>query len=255
MNQQTAQTLNRINRDFYHQCAEEFSATRQNPWRGWKQLVEHIHSLGDLPRELSVLDVGCGNGRFARYLSEATIEFSYVGVDISTRALDHARSHIPEMIPAELVQHDLLADKILPPRARRPFSLIVAFGLLHHVPGYERRRAILSELAQRLDYQGILAVSIWQFGRFDRFKNKVVSWDDLNSQTGISIDSSQLEPGDCILSWGADPPAYRYCHFIDSQEADNLSSSLPLEPIDSYCADGVSNDLNKYYLFRRSAMR
>ncbi len=252
MDQQTAQALNRINRDFYHQCAEEFSATRQNPWKGWKRLVAHIQSRGGRPRELSVLDVGCGNGRFARYLSETAIEFSYVGVDISTRALDYARSHIPERISAELVQHDLLTEETLPPQARRPFSLIVAFGLFHHLPGYERRQALLAELAQRLDHQGILAVSIWQVGRFDRFRNKIVSWDDLESHTGLSIDSSQLEPGDYILSWGADPPSYRYCHFIDSKEASRLSSSLPLEHLDSYSADGFSNSLNKYYLFRRS---
>ncbi len=252
MDRQTAQTLNRINQDFYHQCADEFSATRQNPWKGWTRLLAHIQSSGGYHRELSVLDVGCGNGRFARYLSEAAIEFSYVGVDISTRALDVARNHIPESISAELVPHDLLTEEILPPRARRPFSLIVAFGLLHHLPGYDRRRALLRELAQRLDHQGILAVSIWQFGRFDRFKNKMVSWDELESRTGLSIDSSQLEPGDCILSWGAEPPAYRYCHFIDSKEAGRLSSSLPLEQLDSYSADGSTNNLNKYYLFRRS---
>ncbi len=252
MDQQTAQTLNRINQDFYHQCADEFSATRQHPWKGWTRLLAHIQSSRDHDRELSVLDVGCGNGRFARYLSEAAIQFSYVGVDISTRALDVARNQIPDSISAELVTHDLTTEAILPPRARGPFSLIVAFGLLHHLPGYDRRRALLRELAQRLDHQGILAVSIWQFGRFDRFRNKMVSWDELESRTGLSIDSSQLEPGDCILSWGAEPPAYRYCHFIDSKEAGRLSSSLPLEQFDSYSADGFTNSLNEYYLFRRS---
>lgn len=252
MDQHTAQTLNRINRDFYHHCAEDFSATRQNPWKGWERLVEHIRSRGARPRELDVLDVGCGNGRFAHYLGETAVQFSYLGIDNSTRALDHARSRIPEGISAALVQHDLLAEEILPRAAHRPFSLIVAFGLLHHVPSYGRRLAILEELAQRLDYQGILAVSIWQFGRFDRFKNKIVSWDELASQTGVVIDTTQLEPGDHILSWGADPPSYRYCHFIDASEAGRLSSSLPLEHLDVYSADGFSNSLNQYYLFRRS---
>jgi SAM-dependent methyltransferase len=252
MNRQTAQTLNRINQDFYHHCAEDFSATRQSPWKGWERLVEHIRSRSGRLRQLAVLDVGCGNGRFAHYLGETSIAFDYIGIDISTRALDYARSRIPEGISTELIQHDLLAEEILPREARRPFSLIVAFGLLHHVPGYARRQAILAELAQRLDYQGILAVSIWQFGRFDRFKNKIVPWDEFASRSGVSIDTSQLDPGDYILSWGADPPAHRYCHFIDSEEAGRLAASLPLEHLDAYDADGFSNSLNRYYLFRRS---
>jgi SAM-dependent methyltransferase len=247
MNSRTVAELNAINRAFYHHQAEDFSSTRQSPWRGWARLRE---SMRDRTGELSVLDVGCGNGRFAHYLSKHYPEtFSYVGVDVSSRALDYARRTIPEMVSAEWIQHDVVADPgFLPPEARRPFSLVTAFGLLHHVPGSHLRRALLAELAGRLDPQGILALSVWQFGRFERFKKKIVPWEELEARTGTKVDTSQLEPGDYILTWGADPPAYRYCHFTDAEEAKELVALLPLECVDSYEADGETGNLNRYYI-------
>jgi SAM-dependent methyltransferase len=252
MNQRTVAALNAINREFYHHRAEDFSSTRQSPWRGWARLLEQMKDRFDGDEEISVLDVGCGNGRFARYLSDHYPHtFAYMGIDISSRALGYARDSIPDAVPAELLEHDIVSgqgDSILPPEANRTFSLVVAFGLLHHVPGAHIRRDLLAALSQRLDHQGILALSIWQFGGFERFRRKIVPWEELEAKTGADLDLSQLEPGDYILSWGADPPAYRYCHFMAPQEAGTLLASLPLKAIDSYEADGSTDNMNRYYL-------
>jgi tRNA (uracil-5-)-methyltransferase TRM9 len=252
MNAQTVAELNAINRMFYHRQAEAFSSTRRSPWKGWERLLESMTHRFPHDEVISVLDVGCGNGRFARYLSEQYLQsFSYVGVDVSSRALDHARRSMPDTVSAEWIQHDIVADPpktSLPPEARRPFSLVAVFGLLHHVPGSHLRRSLVAECARVLTSQGILALSVWQFGRFDRFKRKIVPWAELEAKTGIKVDRSQLEPGDHILTWGADPPAYRYCHFLDAGETHELVNSLPLQCIDSYDADGETGDLNRYYL-------
>ncbi len=140
------------------------------------------------------------------------------------------------------------AERYLPSAARRPFSLIVAFGLFHHVPGYDERLGLLAELGRRLDHQGILAISFWQFARFERFKKKMVSWKDFQEATGVSVDPSDLEPGDTILTWGSNPPAFRYCHFMDPKEISRLLASQPLEIVADYRADGAAGNLNHYYL-------
>ena len=54
MDRATILALNQINRNFYTQRAEEFSATRRRPWRGWLQLLPYIGER----ETLSVLDVG-----------------------------------------------------------------------------------------------------------------------------------------------------------------------------------------------------
>jgi SAM-dependent methyltransferase len=253
MNQETVSFLNDINRHFYHHHAEEFGATRRSPWRGWARLVEHLNRLA-LPAELSVLDVGCGNGRFALYLREHYSKpFTYIGMDVSAKALEAARAQLPNKSQFTLIEHDLVAgEQILPSQAPDAFSLIVVFGLLHHIPGHDRRQALLAELARRLDYQGILAISIWQFGRFERFQKKIIPWGDLQTRTGVEIDPSQLEPGDTLLSWGTEPAACRYCHFMDSEEATRLVSTLPLDCFDTFSADGATHNLNQYYLMRCS---
>jgi SAM-dependent methyltransferase len=253
MNRTTVLTLNEVNRDFYRRRSDEFGATRQSPWEGWLRLMELVqrHPAGSTAR--SLLDVGCGNGRFARFLKEHhSRPFSYTGVDASTGALQTARSRLAGLVPMTLLRHDVVAEEeILPPEARRPFSLVVAFGLLHHVPSHARRRELLIELARRVELQGILAISIWQFGRFERFRKKIVPWEVFTRTSGIPIDTSQLETRDHILTWGSPPFAHRYCHFIDREEASRLLSSLPLEMVDSFSADGKTGNLNRYYVLRK----
>ena len=80
MNPSTARALNRINRRFYAEIADAFSATRRDPWPGWKRAVDKLQpTSGRGPR---VLDLGCGNGRFASYLeTEWGPDFDYRGID------------------------------------------------------------------------------------------------------------------------------------------------------------------------------
>ena len=244
MDRATILALNQINRDFYTQRAEEFSATRRRPWRGWLRLLPYIGER----ETLSVLDVGCGNGRFAVFLGELLESpFSYLGIECSATALEHARAKLSGLPSITLEEHDVMArlDDL-----SGSFSLITLFGFLHHVPGFDTRRSLLIELGRLLEPDGILAFSVWQFGRFERFRKKLIPWNTFLANTGIEVDRSQLEPGDHILSWGDTEPAYRYCHFTDSDETSRLVSSLPLECFDVFSADGRMNDLNQYFLLK-----
>jgi SAM-dependent methyltransferase len=249
----TILALNAINRDFYARRAEEFSATRGGPWRGWLRLLEPLQACEE---PLSVLDVGCGNGRFGVFLRESLERpFRYVGIESSTAALEHARESLSGMPAVTLLEHDVTTsfnDPPVLPGLPGDFSLVALFGFLHHVPGYETRRALLIELAGHLGRKGLLVFSVWQFGRFERFRKKMVPWKDFLASTGIRIDLEQLEAGDHILSWGDAEPAYRFCHFMDSEETGRLVSSLGLECCDVFSADGHTQDLNRYFVFRNT---
>ena len=85
MNEPTRQQLIAINYEFYTRYAESFSSTRDHPWPGWVRVLDGIDS-----EPLRVLDVGCGNGRLARFLQGAR-ETRYVGIDTSAELIDFAR--------------------------------------------------------------------------------------------------------------------------------------------------------------------
>ena len=67
MNPRTRLALNAINRGFYSAEASSasFSKTRDHPWPGW----ERAWSATQDAARRSVLDAGCGNGRFAEFLA------------------------------------------------------------------------------------------------------------------------------------------------------------------------------------------
>ncbi|MGA3324794.1 MAG: class I SAM-dependent methyltransferase [Terriglobia bacterium] len=72
-----------------------------------------------------VLDVGCGPGRLLAFLPDV----SYVGIDASASYLATARARFPQ---SRFEQLDLEGDCSTFPD--RDFDLIVAIGILHHLP-------------------------------------------------------------------------------------------------------------------------
>ena len=210
--------------------------------------------MGDGVREspLEVLDVGCGNGRFAAFLEARGIPFRYLGIDASAPLLEHARAR---RLPPELATWrcaDFLeqpADSSLP--ARR-FGLVVLFGVLHHVPGRDRRLALLRALARRLQPDGLLALTAWQFEAFRRFRDRLLSWQAFNERAPEPVDLAQLERGDHLLPWGRGH-GVRFCHFAHDVEMEGLLKQAGLDPVDRYRDDGRSRDLNRYFVVRAGA--
>lgn len=251
MKAETVAALNEINRRFYHHRASEFSATRERPWAGWSELFELL-SLPDDPR---VLDLGCGNGRFARFLLERLEKsFSYLGIDQSPLALEEASRRLGGRERFLFAAHDFVSsEEPLPPElARRSFDLITLFGVMHHIPGRRRRRKLLESLSRNLASRGFLAYAIWRFADHERFRRKLVPWSELEKQIELPIDLSDLEPGDYLMTWGGGAsggrPALRYCHALSDEEekelvsASSLSLAAKLDP---------SSEPNRYYLLRK----
>lgn len=240
MDAATAHQLNAINRAFYEAVALDFDATRGSAWPGWLHLLPWLPSLDDGP--LAVLDVGCGNGRFATFLADHLPgPLSYHGLDNSRPLLQAADSRLAgrPTLHARLDAHDVLHDPL--PDAR--YHLIVAFGLLHHVPGWANRAALVQRMAARLAPGGVLAFTAWRFLEIDRLRERLLPWpDDL---------AGRVEPGDHLLDWRRGVVARRYCHHIDEAEQDALVAQTGLVQIARYRADGHQGTANAYSVLRR----
>jgi SAM-dependent methyltransferase len=255
MNEQTVRSLNAINRAFYTANAAEFDRSRSAPWPGWARLLPHVQQICGEPAEaaLRVLDVGCGNARFGAFLADQLPaarlppgEIHYCGIDSSPPLVSRASERALPFTSVEFRQTDFVETESDLPKG--PFSLIGLFGILHHVPGHDRRRDLLRRLGERLTPGGILALTTWQFEAFARFQNRLTPWDEYNQTAADPIDTAQLEPGDHLLPWGDEGSAHRYCHFTSEDDTRKLLESLSFEIIESYAADGREENLNRYFI-------
>ena len=262
MDPQTRLALNAINREFYaaEESAAGFSATRDHPWPGWERVWREVRRNAPTDRALSVLDAGCGNGRFAAFLAERSPEtIHYVGIDASQPLLKIAAQRAQPLARARFICSDLTDDPPGATTAKASFDSVVLFGVLHHIPGFEARAALLAALAELVTAGGLLAFTLWRFGApslWPRFQSRVLPWRDYNRRAATPLDLAQLEAGDHLLRWGDNPDSndapLRYCHYVDDAERDALLATLPLENVEHYVQDGRSNDLNQYVVLRSS---
>ncbi len=253
MKSETRDRLRAISRRFYEERAAPFDASRDHPWPGWGRVLEHIGPwLG--PRHWRVLDVACGNGRFARFLAEhAGRTLDYTGIDASRSLVETARGELHAIAAAGAIgEWSVERADVLEAADRRPFAalhfdLVVAFGLTHHLPGRASRAATVEWLADRVGPGGWLALTAWQFADRPRFADRLLPWSVLGPEW--AIDTDQLEPGDHLLRFQDSADAPRYCHHSSESELADWIRILrdrgfgaPLR----FEEDGRSHDLNRY---------
>lgn len=253
---------------FYRSQAASFSATRSRPWEGWRQIArlaqtELVTRALIEGRALRVLDVGCGNLRFERYLREALPhdDLAFTALD----CCDGLIGTVPDGV--EFVHRDVLASLMdamegdgappwAPGRDGAPLAdLTVCFGFMHHVPGASLRAALLEALLRSTRPGGIVACSYWRFMDDERLARKVAETEGrLGGAPSLrALDRAELEDGDHFLGWQDDGGAVRYCHHVDEPELDGLVHHLatPVEELMRFDADGGSGRLNRYSVLRR----
>src|SRR5438046_10676647 len=95
------QRLNEINRIFYRATADRFEALLHNSWPGWQPLIPYLRP------SMSILDIGCGNGRFGKFaIRYAGNVIRYHGVDNNARLLEYAHNLLVDINP-RLEQRDV----------------------------------------------------------------------------------------------------------------------------------------------------
>lgn len=241
LHRKTQLSLNQINEQFYRQFAGEFSSTRGSYWQGWNR-IRGLHAGS------RILDLGCGNGRFCSFVEEAASgsQRKYVGTDQSLALLAGAKMRYPE---ACFVCHDLLTATPSALFEPESFDLVVAFGVMHHIPGFSERCKMLQNAGGLLRSGGALICTFWQFELDPRFDARRQDW----NASPVEIDTDELETGDHLLRWGgsADPAAVRYCHFTSHDEVLRLADASGMRLDEVFFDDGKTRKLNLYGTFSR----
>jgi SAM-dependent methyltransferase len=228
MNPHTLQALNQLNYQFYQSIGPNFDQTRQEAWRGWQKLGQHLQDHLP-PGPLRLLDVGCGNGRFGAFLARPGWQLDYTGVDFNPYLLARAEDALKAMgLAPRLQEADLLSYE-----PQGPYDLIVIFGVLHHIPSFAARQALLARLFAQLRPGGLLALTHWAFYEHEGLRKRIIPWD--SPQVPAALQGLDLEPGDYLLDWRGPVRALRYCHYVDEAEQARSLNAWPL--ITSFAAD------------------
>lgn len=248
-----------LNHQFYQTFALQFSMTRRRIQPGIRRVIEQ------LPQELHVLDLGCGNGTFFRELERRGHTGLYVGLDFSRDLLTEAQT--PEQpnrwassvqdgiddqpISAAHCLHSIFFQVDLATRGwsdaiyGAPFTLACAFAVLHHIPGEDLRRGLLREVHQLLVPGGRFIHSEWQFLKSPRFQARIQPWEV------FGLNESQVEPGDYLLDWRYGEQGYRYVHYFEMDELAALADMTGFRVVDSYQSDGEGSRLGLYQVWER----
>ncbi len=221
--------LQQLSSEFYQHHAASFDDTRQAPWPSWQRLLSRAI---DAKAPKSILDLGCGNGRFAAFLDDSGIDGEYTGVDAELQLIERAK----DRYPAKRFVHASIDDYLA--AGAKQFDLVVAFGLFHHLPGAEYRAEVLGQIADHLSPEGVACVSLWQPTKLRNFEAKAF--------TGPS--PVTLEPGDHLLGWQGDFGALRYCHDFSDNEIETLLSDLALRFSLVIRFQGSGSDATNHYV-------
>jgi tRNA (uracil-5-)-methyltransferase TRM9 len=238
VNSSTAAYLIEINREFYSRFGDSFSATRQRIQPG----VRHI--LESLTGDESILDLGCGNGEFARELAKRGHRGTYLGVDFSLPLLQAAELQ-PSGFPARFMEVDLTKPSVVREKLSEigNWSVVTAFAALHHIPSTELRLEILRVVHQMLNKDGRFIHSNWQFLNSEKLKARIQPWG------AVDIPAADLDPGDYLLDWRSGGKGLRYVHHFDEKELLELAKASQFRVVDTFYSDGDTGNLGLYQIW------
>ena len=244
MRAEVVEKLLELNQAFYDGQAASFAASRKQPQPGFEKI------LACLPQPCrALLDVGCGEGRFGRFVQTHQPVHRYVGVDFSTELLAIAHSQVcsadfsrpsatAEIATINFYQRDMTQPDFLAGLGR--FNVVVCLAALHHVPGKQNRVRLVREMAGSLAENGRLILSTWQFMNSERQRRKVRDWSE------IGVYAADVEANDYLLSWQRGGFSYRYACMIDETETAELARVCDLEILCQFRSDGKEGNLSLY---------
>jgi SAM-dependent methyltransferase len=239
MDSATVTRLIELNREFYTRFGDSFSATRHRIQPGVRRVLETLRGDED------ILDLGCGNGWFARELARRGHRGSYLGLDFSLPLLQEAESQ-PGQFPVRFVEVDLTKLSVVSDQlsVADRWSLITAFAVLHHIPSYETRLNVIRTVHQLLKPDGLFIHSNWQFLNSEKLKARIQPWEV------VSVSGSDVDAGDYLLDWRSGGKGLRYIHHFSEGELWEMAKISGFQVRETFYSDGETGDLGLYQIWR-----
>jgi SAM-dependent methyltransferase len=240
----SAEKLLRLNRQFYQTFALQFSATRMRLQPGVRRILDSLEGEAD------ILDLGCGNGELARELGRRGHRGAYIGIDQSPELLREAEKAPLEPLRATFVLADLdnpdWAENIRwlgASRVKFQPDVILAFAVLHHLPGEGLRMQVLHNARGCLAPGGTFIHSEWQFLNSPHWRERIQPWEL------IGLEAGEVEAGDALLDWRGGGHGLRYVHHFSEEELRRLAEGSGFQVIETFYSDGEGGRLGLYQVW------
>lgn len=244
MTPQIIRRLNQLNQQFYQTISEDFSQSRAYPWAGWEKLLPFIEKLGQQNGgKITVLDIGCGNGRFGVYLREKLphVQIHYMGLDQDPTLLKLTQQKLQNLDTVQLMEMDIV-EQLLAGQAlsTHTYDLVVCFGVLHHIPSNQLRQKLFQSVESLLKPDGVFVCTAWQFLDDNNLGQRAFKPEH------FELSPEELEKGDYLLPWKNHTSITRYAHWVDAYEMSALLAATALREQMTFVADGHDARLNLY---------
>jgi tRNA (uracil-5-)-methyltransferase TRM9 len=254
MDLDTIRRLLDLNQEFYQTFALQFSTTRQRLQPGVLRILESLQPT-DRPSlrsglslrsrvPLRLLDLGCGNGELARQLAGRGYQGEYVGLDASPQLLQMASDSVSGRSGFTFLKRDLADpnwDLHLPFSS---YDRILAFAVLHHLPGDLLRRSVLEKVRALLPTEGQFIHSEWQILDSPRLRSRLQPW----HRAGLS--EVQVGKGDYLIDWRLGGTGLRYVHVFSQEELEQLALETGFEVVETFLSDGEGGRLGLYQIWK-----
>ncbi|MDD5749682.1 MAG: methyltransferase domain-containing protein [Patescibacteria group bacterium] len=201
----------------YDDIASDFSVTRVFPWPELEVFIPYIKP------GFKLLDLGCGNGRLLKTLSELDFSFDYLGIDFSQGLIEQAKKDWPGY---KFTIEDI--EKMDFPVAS--FDAIFMIASFHHIYDRKNRLELLKKINSWLKPGGYLFMTNWNLWQkkylkyfFKNIKNKK-EFNDVfipYQLTSDKLDSNHVKKGN-----------WRYYHAFTAGELKSIlkKSGFDLSP-------------------------
>lgn len=237
MNSTVARALVELNRRFYAEFGQDFSATRQRIQPGARKIISTLQG------NERILDLGCGNGELARTLARGGFRGEYLGLDFSLPLLEDAGSQ-PGAFPVNFCAVDLTSDWGAS-LFTDYWSLVTSFATLHHIPSRELRLNILRQVHRLLPPGGRFIHSNWQFLNSERLRRRIQPWE------AVGLSAAEVDEGDYLLDWRAGGSGLRYAHHFSAEELGLLAAETGFSVEESFLSDGENGRLGLYQTWHK----
>jgi SAM-dependent methyltransferase len=261
MDESIAQKLIQLNAEFYQTFATHFSDTRGRIQPGVRRILNEIDPAA------RILDLGCGNGEFARELHRHGFNGQYIGLDFSEELLTLARAGVASVGNFRFIQGNLAKsgwqDSVTTvllrgrssesvndsqqlsaiPIQQSQFTIILAFAALHHIPGKAAQLQILQAVHALLVPGGRFIHSNWQFLNSERLRKRIHPWPE------IGLSASDVDSGDYLLDWRRGGFGMRYVHHFSEKELNAMAEESGFRVLQTFYSDGETGDLGLYQIW------